>query len=627
MLFLARPAFAAACFILAVPVSAGAERTPRVPVTVQPNDNARPAGTLRHGVLTVHLVARTGVWEPDGPDGGQHTIQAFAEAGRGLETPGPLLRAPAGSRVSASITNTLAIPLWVYGMGDTRGMADSFLVAAGATVQRTFRLDTPGTFYYAARGEGPAVLGRTHDDSQLHGAIVVDPAGRSAVPDRIFVISTWYTIDTTTVSGLGPNAVLAINGLSWPHTPRIQATQGDTLHWRVVNVTPFEHPMHLHGFYFRVDARGDGGQDTLYAPAQRRLAVTEVVMPGQTMDLTWAPVRAGNWVFHCHFASHISAPALLESDRRMPTMPVAAHTSMHDHMGGLVIGINVKPKGPAPIASGTPRRIRLLVRSRASVYGNYAGYAYVIGGTPEEGIHDSLPTPGPTLVLTRGEPVAITIVNQSHEEAAVHWHGIELESFPDGVPGFSGMGRTTLPMVPAHDSLTVRFTPPRAGTFMFHSHSNEFQQIGSGLYGALVVVDSGTTRDAETDRVLLISDDGPTVSFLVPPPAALLNGRPLSEPVKLRTGVAHRLRLINIRTDYLMTVALADSGGPLNWKVLAKDGADLPSQVVRPATLEIAPGETYDVELPSHAVGDLRLRLTLPTIPNVPPADVAIQVR
>jgi FtsP/CotA-like multicopper oxidase with cupredoxin domain len=189
------------------------------------------------------------------------------------------------------------------------------------------------------------------------------------------------------------------------------------------------------------------------------------------------------------------------------------------------------------------------------------------------------------------------------------------------------MGRTTLPMVPAHDSLTVRFTPPRAGTFIFHSHSNEFQQIGSGLYGALVVVDSGTTRDAETDRVLLISDDGPTVSFLVPPPAALLNGRPLSEPVKLRTGVAHRLRLIKIRTDYLMTVALADSGGPLNWKVLAKDGADLPSQVVRPATLEIAPGETYDVELPSHAIGDLRLRLTLPTIPNVAPADVAVQVR
>jgi FtsP/CotA-like multicopper oxidase with cupredoxin domain len=332
-------------------------------------------------------------------------------------------------------------------------------------------------------------------------------------------------------------------------------------------------------------------------------------------------------VFHCHFASHISAPALLESDRRMPMGPVAAHTSMHDHMGGLVIGIHVRPRGPAPVLSSTPRKIRLLVRSRASVYGDYAGYAYVIGGTPEEALRDSLPTPGPTLVLTRGEPVAITIVNQSHEEAAVHWHGIELESLPDGVPGFSGMGRTTLPMVPAHDSLTVRFTPPRAGTFMFHSHTNEFQQIGSGLYGALVVVEPGTVRDPELDRVLLLSDDGPTVSFLVPPPPALLNGRPLREPVMLRAGAAHRLRLINIRTDYLMSVELADSGGTVSWKALAKDGADLPVQTERPAKLLIAPGETYDVELPAHVAGNLTLRLGLPTASNVPTTDVAVEVR
>lgn len=54
-----------------------------------------------------------------------------------------------------------------------------------------------------------------------------------------------------------------------------------------------------------------------------------------------------------------------------------------------------------------------------------------------------------------------------------------------------------------------------------------------------------------------------TTSFLTPPPAALLNGRPLREPVMMRAGAAHRLRLINIRTDYLMSVALSDSGGTL----------------------------------------------------------------
>jgi FtsP/CotA-like multicopper oxidase with cupredoxin domain len=140
-------------------------------------------------------------------------------------------------------------------------------------------------------------------------------------------------------------------------------------------------------------------------------------------------------------------------------------------------------------------------------------------------------------------------------------------------------------------------------------------------------MEPGAARDAELDRVLLLSDDGPTVSFLTPPPAPLLNGRPLSEPVMLRAGAAHRLRLINIRTDYLMSVALADSGGTLSWKVLAKDGADLPAQVDRPAKLLIAPGETYDVELPAHAAGNLTLRLAMPTSPGVAPADVALEVR
>ena len=49
---------------------------------------------------------------------------------------------------------------------------------------------------------------------------------------------------------------MAINGLSWPHTERLTYTQGDSVHWRVVNFTEIDHPMHLHGFYFRLDVEG-----------------------------------------------------------------------------------------------------------------------------------------------------------------------------------------------------------------------------------------------------------------------------------------------------------------------------------------------------------------------------------
>ena len=51
-----------------------------------------------------------------------------------------------------------------------------------------------------------------------------------------------------------------------------------------------------------------------------------------------------------------------------------------------------------------------------------------------------MPVPGPVLSLVRDEPVAVTIVNRSHDEAAIHWHGIELESFPDGVPTGAARG-------------------------------------------------------------------------------------------------------------------------------------------------------------------------------------------
>lgn len=161
-------------------------------------------------------------------------------------------------------------------------------------------------------------------------------------------------------------------------------------------------------------------------------------------------------------------------------------------------------------------------------------------------------------------------------------------------------------MIPAGDSLTVRFTPPRAGTFMYHSHSNENQQISSGLYGAIIVVDPARPRDADTDRIMLFSDNGPTINFLKPPPATLLNGVAVSDTLELRAGTQYRFRLINIRTDYVLALGLFEGDSPLEWRIVAKDGADLPAHQVRttPARLEhLAPGEIVDVEFTPRARG------------------------
>ena len=577
---------------------------------IVPNDNRRPAGRIEDGVLTLRLEARDGMWHPHGFDQDGIRIGAFAEEDGPLQIPGPFVRVPLGTEVRTTLHNSLDRPLAVFGLGAERGFSgDSVLIEPAGAAELAFVADEPGTYYYVGRTNQRGVPGARLTGS-LHGAIVVDPPGATAAPgDRVLVISSWFTFDLDNFSHLSDDAVLTVNGLAWPHTEVVEATQGDSLEWRWVNLTDLDHPMHLHGFHFRVDARGDGIRDTLYTPERRWLAVTEYVAPARSVTTVWSPDRPGNWIFHCHMLGHMTPIEIINT-------PLAQRGAVHGHdaphrMGMLVVGIRVRPSGRRAERPAEARRLRLLIRSRPAVYGGNSGYAYVLGGSPEERDPDALPLPGPTLVLTKGERVAINLVNHSHEPAAVHWHGIELESYPDGVPGWSGEGDRVLPAIPAGDSLTVRFTPPRAGTFMYHSHFNEMQQTSSGLYGPIVVLEPGATFDPDTDRVLVFSDGGPWISFTLdsPVPPTYLNGCAAPEPLDLRAGTTYRFRLVNILTESSLRVALLRGEKPVPWRAVAKDGADLPPQhaTVRPARIAFMPGEIHDFELTPAAAGELVL--------------------
>jgi len=615
------------------------------------SDNRQPAGQLEGSTLTVRLEARNGVWYPEAQDGYGVPVAAFGEEGKPLQNPGPLIRVRSGTEVRALVRNSLDKPLTLFGFAEMRGLAaDTFVVDPGAVRELRFHAKEPGTYYYAGKTSKGSVFGRLGDDSQLNGAIIVDPADARVVPDdRVFAISWWAVIDPSSPTGLD-RATLVINGRSWPYTERLDAMQGDSLRWRWINFTDLPHPLHLHGFYFRVDAVGNGAQYTTYARDDQRRAVTEVVAPGGTMALAWSPTRPGNWVFHCHFVSHISPLVSIGTQRGVPAVPMAmpdmsgsdaSEPTEHSHddgsrghpqhtMSGLVLGIRVAPRAAtAAQPSRAYRQMRLIVRSKPNVYDRLPGYAYVLGGTPEERDTTVLTVPGPTLVLKKDEPVAITVVNRSQMPAAVHWHGIELDSYPDGVPGWSGTGSSVLPAIAPNDSLTVRFTPPRAGTFMYHSHFDEFGQIASGLYGSIVVLDRGKHYDGETDRVLVLSDDGPTQNLIRGPfPRALLNGQAQPNPMQLRSGVTYRFRLINIRTDYAATVSIFDDGEPAQWRVIAKDGADLPASqaTMRAATLTFAAGEIYDVEFTPTTPGSLTLQFGAPKQGPIPGQATDVQV-
>jgi hypothetical protein len=218
--------------------------------------------------------------------------------------------------------------------------------------------------------------------------------------------------------------------------------------------------------------------------------------------------------------------------------------------------------------------------------------------------------PGPPLVLTQGERTAIRVVNRLPEALTVHWHGIELESYFDGVAGISGSGDRIMPPIASGKSFTVQMTPPRAGTFIYHTHIDDIKQLSSGLYGPLIVLPARQKFDPESDRVLVISRAGPGETPI------WLNGSRSPEIGGLKAGQKYRLRIINIVPENPpINVSLGLRDLLATWRPIAKDGAELPARQREPcpAQLTIGVGETYDFEFSPQQTGELTLEVVRPS--------------
>jgi FtsP/CotA-like multicopper oxidase with cupredoxin domain len=560
---------------------------------VSTNDNRRPAGRLEGDVLNVRLFAGVGSWRPEGPQGAPIEIAAFGEEGTDPSIPGPLIRVREGTTVVLTLRNALGSALRVTGLCARPGNCEPVSVAAGATREIRFSLNAPGTyFYWAATGPGP-ITARRRGDTQLGGAIVVDPREGSQA-DRVFVISALEDPPADSSEdepGDAKSNVFAINGSSWPYTEKLQHAVGDRVRWRIINLSRGAHAMHLHGFYFTVEATGDIGVERRLVPGQQRTAVTERILGGRTFAMSWTPERQGNWLFHCHMMNHMSAPDDGgHADHRANDGAAG--------MAGLVLGIHVTGAGTGPTSDGrVPRRFSLVMREEPNRYGNQSGYRVDLEGVEAPRLNSG-PVPGPVIALTRGEPVEITLVNRMTEPTAIHWHGIELDNYFDGVPGYSGQSGNLTPPVAPGQSFVAKFNPPRAGTFIYHTHWHKDAQLGGGLYGPLIVLEPGERYDPATDHIVVIGLNGVLRENERVPFA--LNGSATPAPIIMRAGVPNRLRLINItRGSVGFTALLLDRLEQTTWKPLAKDGATLPpgQTAPRPARQVVAVGETYDFEI------------------------------
>ena len=342
---------------------------------IKSNDNRAAAGRLEDGLLTVNLTAAPGVWYPEEKDGPGHQVYAFGENGRGLSTPGPMLRVPTGTEIRVTVANRIVgKPIAVHGLYDRPGSPRVLVVPAGGTETVRFRVTSPGTYFYWGTTRGvERIQDRFGAESQLMGALIVDPAGD--IPrDHVYMIG--IEDDSGAVPADRRTLSAVINGRSWPHSQISTVTAGDTVRMRWINTSDRTHPIHLHGFYFTVNGRGDIARDTSYDDAGKRLAVTELMLQGQTMSVSWVPERPGNWLMHCHMAAHMSP------DLRAHHVAMGGkHNHTMEAMAGLVIGWRVLPgaKSAAPKAEIAPRRkLRLLVQSSTERYWGAPGMGFVL---------------------------------------------------------------------------------------------------------------------------------------------------------------------------------------------------------------------------------------------------------
>lgn len=208
--------------------------------------------------------------------------------------------------------------------------------------------------------------------------------------------------------------------------------------------------------------------------------------------------------------------------------------------------------------------------------------------------------PGPVLRANVGDTLVVRLTNNLKEATAIHWHGIRLPAAMDGTDAMQK------PVKPG-ESFEYRFIVPDAGTFWYHSHTNETIQMEKGMYGALIV-DDNNDPVVDGERIFLIDDmklndkneftkpswflskaierhDGRQGNTL------LINGKE-NPVVNVNGGQTERWRFINSSSARYFVLHL----GGKEFKIIASDGGLLEHPITVREAL-ITPGERIDIVL------------------------------
>ena len=170
--------------------------------------------------------------------------------------------------------------------------------------------------------------------------------------------------------------------------------------------------------------------------------------------------------------------------------------------------------------------------------------------------------PGPTLAFTEGEYAVIYVKNEMSVETSVHWHGLLLPNFYDGVPYLN-----TPPIEPGHTQ-KYEFLIKQSGTYWYHSHTMLQEQ--SGVYGSIVIQPKEKSLEYDKELVLMLSD--------------WTNEKPMSVLKNLKRGNEWYGIKKGTATPLNKVIARGAFGAQLNFWRQRMEGADI-ADVYYPAFL------------------------------------------
>jgi FtsP/CotA-like multicopper oxidase with cupredoxin domain len=194
--------------------------------------------------------------------------------------------------------------------------------------------------------------------------------------------------------------------------------------------------------------------------------------------------------------------------------------------------------------------------------------------------------PGPLIRVTEGEKIRMNLKNSLPEATVIHFHGPMLPNSQDGVPD------VTQPVVEPGQSFSYEFTAQPAGTFVYHTHHNSAVQEPKGLYG-LFIVDPKEQRGPKPDREYFQVISELNGFFTI-------NGKafPATEPMLANVGERVLIRLVNLGQ---MPHPMHSHGHP--FAIVATDGNPVQGPPLIKDTVNIAPGERYDLEITAKMPG------------------------